>query len=86
MFLGTVIHEVDDFPSHRGKFQPSDNFKSVASLFEREIFLLESGKMAEWRNVRDEIIKPGLELRSSESNKTIVNPVIHIDGLEVWWS
>ena len=36
-FLGLVIHEIDDFPFHRGTFQPSEDFRSVALLFEREI-------------------------------------------------
>jgi hypothetical protein len=87
VFLGIVIHEIDNFPLRKGKFQPSDDFRSVASLFNRERCLLESGKIEEWRKVRDEILQPGLELRSQENNrKSIVNPLIHIDGTEVWWS
>lgn len=85
--LGVVIHETDDFPTHKGKFQPSANFKRVALLFEKEIYLLEYGDMHEWQKVRDEIDKLGTELRPLEGDmKTIVNPLIHIDGSEVWWS
>lgn len=87
IFLGTVIHDTDDFPSHKGNFRPSEDFKTVATLFEREICLLESGRMKEWQKIRDEIDEPGIELRSYEGGlKTIVNPVIHIDDSEVWWS
>ena len=85
--LGIVIHEIDDFPSHKGIFKPADDFWPVARLFEREINLLKSGEMVEWRIIRDELIAPGLELRASEGkSRTIINPIIHIDGSEVWWS
>ncbi|MDB4264834.1 hypothetical protein N9893_02085 [bacterium] len=85
--LGVVVHDTDDFPSHKGVFRPSESFKTVAALFEREIYLLESGRMNEWQKVRDEIDKPGIVLKSSKgSAKKIVNPVIHIDDYEVWWS
>ncbi len=87
VFLGTVIHETDDYPFHKGKFQPSDYFKKVALLFAQEIFFLESGDMNKWQKIRDEIDKMGTELRPIEGDiKPIVNPLIHIDDSKVWWN
>lgn len=86
--LGVVSHDADDFPSRRGTFTPAHEYtEGVALLFRREHELLESGRMAEWRAVRAEIDAPGVVLKPLSGNtKAVVNPLIHIDGAEVWWS
>jgi hypothetical protein len=84
--LGVITHEMDDFPFHKGTFMPSKEFANIASLFDREISLLESHRIAEWQEVRDEIDAPGIRLESLEGGgKTIMNPLLHIDGSEAWW-
>jgi hypothetical protein len=86
--LGVVSYHLDDFPTRRGTFTPSNEFdEALALLFKREHELLESGYMDEWRIVREEIDAPGIVLRPmSGDRRPIVKPLIHIDGAEVWWS
>lgn len=86
--LGVVSYDTDDFPSRRGTFAPSHEYdEGLALLFRREHESLESGRMDEWRAVREEIDAPGVVLKPlSGGAKAVVEPLIHIDGTEVWWS
>lgn len=75
--LGIVTHSADDFPQHEGVLQPSSTFEAVRDLFEREIEILgKEGASATWRQLRDEIDSPGVQLEPYEwVGKAIVNPV-----------
>jgi len=83
--LGIIVHETDDFPTHKGTFYPSGEFDDIASLFEKEIRLLESGNLEEWQLTRTEIDRPVITLKPVGGGKIILNPLIHIEGKEVWW-
>jgi len=87
ILLGVVNHTHDDFPCHKGSFEPSQDFASVKALFDKEISILESDNcdLDEWEAAWTIITAPGLRLVPVGGGNTISEPLIHIDGTETWW-
>lgn len=83
--LGEVEHLEDDFPQHLGRFRALPAFSAVSELFRRERDLLAKGELEQWRKVRAEIIQPGLVLESTDGKQHWTNPMLHIEGDNVWW-
>jgi hypothetical protein len=83
--LGLVDHTEDDFPTHIGRFEPTEAFESVRSLFTQELALLNANRLDEWRKVREQIECEELLLEPIGLGKEERNPLIHIDGEKVWW-
>ena len=83
--LGLVEHTEDDFPNHLGVFHSEEAFEAVKPLFEAEAAHLNSGRMDEWRKVREQIDASGLMLEPVGPGKKQERPLIHIERNRVWW-
>ena len=91
--LGTIqVNPGDaDFPWFSGTFQATPDFESARHLFERELQLLransndDSATWDDWEAVHAELHDPGLRLAAPDSNYTLDEILIHINGTEAWW-
>ena len=85
--LGTVTLDASlgDFPWHNGQFEPAPAFESVRELFNQDLQLLDAEDWDRWDKLWLEIIQPGLRLHCLESNETISELLIHINGDKAWW-
>jgi hypothetical protein len=91
--LGTI--EVNpgnaDFPWFSGTFHATPEYETVRDLFERELQLLransndDSASWDDWEDVHAELHDPGLRLTAPDSNDSVEEILIHINGTEAWW-
>ena len=91
--LGTIqVNPGDaDFPWSSGSFQATPEFEGVRHLFERELQLLransndDAATWDDWEAVHAELHDPGLRLAAPDSNYSVEEILIHINGTEAWW-
>ncbi len=85
VLIGRISNTHPDFPGAEGKFEPTPEYKSVRHLFDQEYTLLKSGKLDEWEKVRNQMCTMGVRLEAEGQSTVIHNPILHIEGAEVWW-
>jgi hypothetical protein len=80
-----------DAPWSSGVFHPTTEFGPVRELFVRELAMLraneadDSAQWDDWEAVYDELVGPGLKLRTAEGGIEDGDLLIHIDGADAWW-
>ena len=85
VLLGTLTHTDDDFPWHNGTFDPTPAFEDVRPLFDRELALLNAGRMDELELAWKEFAALGLRMRSVATGADINEFLLHIEGQRAWW-
>ena len=83
--LGTLRYYESNFPWTNCKFEPTEAFQAVKSLFDEEIELLEKDDIENWEIAYDRINDLSLELINLEDENIIGEFLIHIEGDEAWF-
>jgi hypothetical protein len=85
--LGTVVQSFREAEAGwcGGYFEPSAEFERVRPLFDNELHLLNTSRRGEWREMWEEIQRPGLRLEPLSGGATLAGFTIHIEQDRAWW-
>jgi hypothetical protein len=82
--LGLVTWTHTDQPWFHGTFEPYPDYSDVRPMFEQELSLLDQAGV-EWTKLWVDIEEMGLRLVAVGTGEEVRNPLLHIDGQQVWW-
>jgi len=68
-----------------GIFEAAATFERVRPLFENELHLLKARRLPEWKEMWEEIQRPGLKLEPVGGGESITAFIIHIEDDHAWW-
>lgn len=68
-----------------GHFEPAASFDRVRPLFDNELHLLKARRLPEWKEMWEEIQRPGLKLEPVDGGEPITSFIIHIEEDHAWW-
>ena len=83
--LGTLRSYDFDFPWINCKFEPTEAFQAVKSLFDEEIRLLHNNDMENWETVYIKIYELNLKLINVNNSNVIDEFLLHIENDEAWF-
>jgi len=85
--LGTLVCSASALETawQGGVFEPAPGYERVRPLFDNELHLLKSGRMTEWKEMWEEIQRPGLRLEPAGGGEPKTGFVIHIENDHAWW-
>jgi hypothetical protein len=82
---GDILIDDVEFPWYYGEFEPTENFKTIKSIFESDMQTMNRQESAAIDRATEDISKLGLEIVSEDLRHTIRNPLIHIDKRRAWF-
>lgn len=85
ILYGSLFLERIDQPWYHCRFEPTNAFQEIERLFLEEIRVLNENTFDEWKQCYDAIDLLQLELRSGESQRTIDDFLLHIEGKHAWF-
>ena len=87
VLLGTLAQTVplEKLAWQGGVFAPTAEFERVRPLFDNELHLLRTSRLAEWRDMWNEIQRPGLRLEPLSGGEVATKFLIHIENETAWW-
>lgn len=85
--LGTLRQYDSDFPWINCKFEPTEAFQQIKSLFDEEVEFMESTPfdIEEWDAAYSKIIDLDLELIDLTDGSAITEFLLHIKDDEAWF-
>lgn len=85
--LGTLIHSASPAQAawQGGAFEPAAGFERIRPLFDNELHLLKARRLLEWKEMWEEIQRPGLRLEPAGGGEPVVAAIIHIENDQAWW-
>jgi len=85
--LGTLVRSPASAHSvwQGGTFEPTAEFERVRPLFDNELHLLKAKRLMEWKEIWEEIQRPGLRLEPVGGGEPKTAFIIHIENDHAWW-
>lgn len=82
----TLIADECDFPWQVGRLKPASGFRAVKPLFVKLARMLEAEDFSdEFDAVHEEMLRPGITLRSRSDGKVVEVIGIYVEGTRVSW-